>query len=305
MQLAALESMLLRCATCKRRANMLPRNDAGTQAPEEAGRIAEYYEQRGERDKAGDMWAAAGQHDRAVALYVQVSAGGAREACARACMDGPRQTEESEHIQLVLLTNCRRQAGTPASLSKAIGVVERAREPQLAAPVADAIAACAGLEGAARDGLLLRLNMAAGRLGDAARNALELARMEQVWTRRALQRVRKHARVLCLRVHGCHCLPSIYRSCWCACALPPTQEAGNYKLAHAKLLGTLQELRRLGAPVPRELDAALTLLHSYVLVKSLVGLGDHAGAAHMLVRVAGSISRCGRCRGRGGGVRMR
>ncbi|WIA17827.1 hypothetical protein OEZ85_009333 [Tetradesmus obliquus] len=32
-------------------------------------------------------------------------------------------------------------------------------------------------------------------------------------------------------------------------------------------------------------------VHSYVLVKSLVGLGDHLGAARMLVRVAGSISR--------------
>jgi hypothetical protein len=69
------------------------------------------------------------------------------------------------------------------------------------------------------------------------------------------------------------------------------QSEGNYKLAHSKLYSTLQQLRGLGAPVPLELRRALALLHSYVLVKSLVGLGDHLGAARMLVRVAGSISR--------------
>ena len=39
---------------------------------------------------------------------------------------------------------------------------------------------CRGLEANVKDGLRLRLNMAAGQLGEAARNALELARREQV-----------------------------------------------------------------------------------------------------------------------------
>lgn len=69
------------------------------------------------------------------------------------------------------------------------------------------------------------------------------------------------------------------------------QDQGNYKNAHAKLFGTLQQLKGLGAPVPQELTRALALLHSYVLVKSMVGLGDHLTAARLLVRVAGSISR--------------
>ncbi len=75
----------------------------------------------------------------------------------------------------------------------------------------------------------------------------------------------------------------------CCCAGP--QDEGNYKLAHSKLFSTMQQLTALGAPVPLELSRALALLHSYVLVKSLVGLGDHLAAARMLVRVAGSISR--------------
>ncbi len=43
--------------------------------------------------------------------------------------------------------------------------------------------------------------------------------------------------------------------------------------------------------MPRELDDALALLHSYVLVKSLVRRADHEGGARLLVRVARSISR--------------
>jgi len=62
-------------------------------------------------------------------------------------------------------------------------------------------------------------------------------------------------------------------------------------LAHTKLFGTLQQLKGMAASVPLELYKALALLHSYVLVKSLIGLGDHLGAARMLVRVAGNISK--------------
>lgn len=69
------------------------------------------------------------------------------------------------------------------------------------------------------------------------------------------------------------------------------QEEGNYKLAHAKMFSTLQQLQAMGASIPLEFRQALELLHSYVLVKSLLSVGDHMGAARMLVRVAGNISR--------------
>lgn len=83
----------------------------------------------------------------------------------------------------------------------------------------------------------------------------------------------------------------LYRTALLTAAFRPPQDEGNYKSAHSKLFGTLQQLRALGASVPLDLSRALALLHSYVLVKSLVSLGDHLGAARMLVRVAGSISR--------------
>jgi WD repeat-containing protein 19 len=47
----------------------------------------------------------------------------------------------------------------------------------------------------------------------------------------------------------------------------------------------------LGSTAPAEMVRALGLLHSYILVKTLVGLNDHEGAARMLVRVAHNISR--------------
>lgn len=83
------------------------------------------------------------------------------------------------------------------------------------------------------------------------------------------------------------------QSCVCRCLLA-LQEEGNYKLAHAKMFSTLQQLQAMGAAVPLEFRQALALLHSYVLVKSLLAVGDHMGAARMLVRVAGNISRYGR-----------
>jgi len=75
---------------------------------------------------------------------------------------------------------------------------------------------------------------------------------------------------------------------------PPTaskQDEGNYRVAHSKLLKAVQQIEALGGRAPRDLVAALTLLHSYVLVHSLIAVEDHLGAARMLVRVAGSISR--------------
>ena len=46
-----------------------------------------------------------------------------------------------------------------------------------------------------------------------------------------------------------------------------------------------------GQAVLSELLRLLTVLHSYVLVKTLVRVGDHAGAARLLVRVCRHLSR--------------
>lgn len=69
------------------------------------------------------------------------------------------------------------------------------------------------------------------------------------------------------------------------------QELGNYKLAHSQLYDTYKELESQGKAPSSELVRNLTLLHSYTLAKCLIRLGDHRGAARMLVRVARSISR--------------
>lgn len=72
------------------------------------------------------------------------------------------------------------QVCNPSSLAKAIKVVEDSRCVDSAPMILAALDRCQGLEGRARDSLRLRLNMAAGQLGEAARDALELARREQV-----------------------------------------------------------------------------------------------------------------------------
>jgi WD repeat-containing protein 19 len=69
------------------------------------------------------------------------------------------------------------------------------------------------------------------------------------------------------------------------------QNLGNYKAAHDMLLEVYQALVSRKVAVPDELRRALLLLHSYTLVRRLAKLQDHRGAARLLVRVAGSISR--------------
>eukprot|EP00455_Lapot_gusevi_P056858 TRINITY_DN9540_c0_g1_i8.p1 TRINITY_DN9540_c0_g1~~TRINITY_DN9540_c0_g1_i8.p1 ORF type:complete len:402 (+),score=109.73 TRINITY_DN9540_c0_g1_i8:43-1248(+) len=69
------------------------------------------------------------------------------------------------------------------------------------------------------------------------------------------------------------------------------QRIGNYKVAHGILLETYRELEQQQLPISEELKRSLILLHSYILVKRLVGNGDHSGAARMLLRVAKNISR--------------
>lgn len=61
--------------------------------------------------------------------------------------------------------------------------------------------------------------------------------------------------------------------------------------AKAKLLAAAAAIRAAGAPAPPHLLTALALLHSYALVKRRVQLDDHAGAARLLRRVCGHISR--------------
>ena len=69
------------------------------------------------------------------------------------------------------------------------------------------------------------------------------------------------------------------------------QELGNYKVAHNILYETIRDLEAQRIKTPQALRHAFMLLHSYILVKKLVKLGDHMNAAHMLIRVSKSISR--------------
>lgn len=69
------------------------------------------------------------------------------------------------------------------------------------------------------------------------------------------------------------------------------QELGNYKLARDVLVETHRQLEAHKIRVGLDLRTALTLLHSYVLVKKLVKRGDHTAAARMLVRVAQHLSK--------------
>jgi WD repeat-containing protein 19 len=72
------------------------------------------------------------------------------------------------------------QVCSPSSLTKAIKVLEDSQCVESAPMILSALERCKGLEGHVRDTLRLRLNMAAGQLAEAARDALELARREQV-----------------------------------------------------------------------------------------------------------------------------
>lgn len=69
------------------------------------------------------------------------------------------------------------------------------------------------------------------------------------------------------------------------------QALGNYKGARDMLFEALRELMLRNLPVPTELTNSLVLLHSYIMVKSVIVLGDHMTAARLLLRVARSISK--------------
>jgi len=69
------------------------------------------------------------------------------------------------------------------------------------------------------------------------------------------------------------------------------QELGNYKVAHSILYETHRDLETHKCRVPLDMLQHLTLLHSYLLVKRLVRQDNHEAAAHMMVRVAKSVSK--------------
>nr|CAD7423460.1 unnamed protein product [Timema monikensis] len=66
---------------------------------------------------------------------------------------------------------------------------------------------------------------------------------------------------------------------------------GSYRNAHDVLFGMYQELRRNNIKIPTEMQANLTLLHSYILVRLHVRRGEHLKGARMLIRVADNISK--------------
>ncbi|KAI9206652.1 uncharacterized protein BJ171DRAFT_597315 [Polychytrium aggregatum] len=69
------------------------------------------------------------------------------------------------------------------------------------------------------------------------------------------------------------------------------QTLGNYRAAHDLLLDNFRQLKLTKTRVPSEIERMLMILHSYILVKTLVKLGDHTKAARMLIRVSNNISK--------------
>lgn len=69
------------------------------------------------------------------------------------------------------------------------------------------------------------------------------------------------------------------------------QELGNYKNAHDILLDTYKDIKTHNLKIPFDLNYKLMLIHSFQLAKRLVKIGNHLGAARMLIRVADNISQ--------------
>lgn len=69
------------------------------------------------------------------------------------------------------------------------------------------------------------------------------------------------------------------------------QELGNYKNAHDILLDTYKDIKTHSLKIPFDLNNKLMLIHSFQLAKRLVKIGNHLGAARMLIRVAQNISQ--------------
>ena len=66
---------------------------------------------------------------------------------------------------------------------------------------------------------------------------------------------------------------------------------GEYAAAKELLLRSYQDLIRIGVRVPFELLRNMELVHSYGIVRRMVKLDKHYGAARLLMRLAGDLSK--------------
>jgi len=69
------------------------------------------------------------------------------------------------------------------------------------------------------------------------------------------------------------------------------QESGNYKAAHDRLFETMKDMIESRLKVPHLMQNKLMIVHSYILVKRYVKMQDHLTAARLLIRVAKNISQ--------------
>jgi len=69
------------------------------------------------------------------------------------------------------------------------------------------------------------------------------------------------------------------------------QDFGNYKYAHEIMLDTFKDIKNAAQRIPHELNQRLVMLHSYSLSKRRIKMGDHVGAARLLIRVCQNISQ--------------
>lgn len=232
--------------------------------------IAKYYEQHGQFFNAAKMYErcckVASLKPNVVPIasktgsqYDDVDAGTATEFI-EAC--------NSSAVQFYL------KDGTSKAIDSAIALVGRTRSTILIAQVVDWLAAQteASASAASKEGAkyLFELHIALGDLPRAAHVACVVARQEQ--------------------------------------------EMGNYKLAHEQIVQAMRELRNQldiskpeedenADPVAGKADSSdnshiltelyriITILHSYILVKTHVKVGDHTTAARLLIRVSKHISR--------------
>jgi len=62
-------------------------------------------------------------------------------------------------------------------------------------------------------------------------------------------------------------------------------------MAHNILLDTYKDIKMHGLKIPFDLNYKLMNFHSFQLAKRLVKMGNHMGAARMLIRVSNNISQ--------------
>eukprot|EP00750_Incisomonas_marina_P015809 INCI18667.1.p1 GENE.INCI18667.1~~INCI18667.1.p1 ORF type:complete len:1397 (-),score=234.22 INCI18667.1:122-4312(-) len=69
------------------------------------------------------------------------------------------------------------------------------------------------------------------------------------------------------------------------------QDSGNYTTAHRMLYDTYKDLQDQRIRIPQVLAQALLLVHSYLMAKQWVKIGDHELASRLLTRVAKNVSK--------------